>query len=487
MIDSTRTVQDFNTQGITRSSFKYPSDDTLNQLNAVVAKILWQEDYAFLLDSVITVIRELVLNAFKANAKRVYFKRNNANITNPEDYKRLMPIFRRDVINNYESILPDLNLHDYRIIMELKKTPDGILVTIVNNIDILPGEKERIEERLSVARETESFTDAYDRLFDDDEGAGLGLLLTVLLLRNAGFPVDRFIITFHHGFVRSSFLIPSRLRDKTLKSIISEKVNNEIEALPTFPESITELQRLCQEPDISIEEVAHHVEQDPAIASDVLKLANSGGFITGKRIETIHEAIMIIGLNTLSSLLMATGARSILEKRYNRFERIWSHCLKTGRYARRLAEIFHRPELPNRVFLGGVLHDIGQIVLLSIDLKTVNVISELVKNRKIRISTIIEEIAVGMSHSTIGGLIAEKWKFPPYLIQAIRHHHTPLQAETGSMEVVYIVYLANMFQGVEANRYQYTFFEAEVLTYFDIIGTEGLEQLHRQLKRDEDR
>jgi HD-like signal output (HDOD) protein len=184
---------------------------------------------------------------------------------------------------------------------------------------------------------------------------------------------------------------------------------------------------------------------------------------------------------------MATGARSILEKRYNRFERIWSHCLKTGRYARRLAEIFNRPELPNRVFLGGVLHDIGQIVLLSIDLKTVNVISELVKNRKIRISTIIEEIAVGMSHSTIGGLIAEKWKFPPYLIQAIRHHHTPLQAETGSMEVVYIVYLANMFQGVEANRYQYTFFEAEVLTYFDIIGTEGLEQLHRQLKRDEDR
>ena len=102
-------------------------------------------------------------------------------------------------------------------------------------------------------------------------------------------------------------------------------------------------------------------------------------------------------------------------------------------------------------------------------------------NREIRTSTILEELSIGISHSTIGELIAGKWNLPEYLVQTIANHHSPLNADKKYHPVVYIVYLANEFCNIEQKKYDYGYVEDEVLGLFGLDSEDKFTELHEEL------
>lgn len=443
--------------------FRYPTDDILTRVNSLMAKILSKLDLVFLLDTIITILREIILNAVKANAKRLFFEKLELDITDQKVYTNGMKIFKDTVINDLESISEDMNNSKYSITMRIKKLESGVRISITNNIKILPDELDRINFRIEKAMESQDFTEAYETVYDPSEGAGLGIILTILLLKNAGINPEFYSITQEEGTITTSLLIPYILRPMETITSIKKQILEQVDALPTFPENILELQALCNNSEASIDEIASRIIVDPSLTADVLKISNSAGFITGKRIKSVNESIMIIGLRNLNSILTVAAARKILDKRYKKFEQIWSHCNKTAFYARTLAVELGMNNIVDQVFISGLLHDIGKIVLLSTDQNLINQVSDLVENRKIRSSTILEEIAIGISHSSIGALISNKWNFPDYLIEAINFHHSPLDADAEYDKIVSVVYLANMFAGIEIQKYGYSFIENEIL------------------------
>ncbi|MFW5770881.1 MAG: HDOD domain-containing protein, partial [Spirochaetota bacterium] len=111
-----------------------------------------------------------------------------------------------------------------------------------------------------------------------------------------------------------------------------------------------------------------------------------------------------------------------------------------------------------------------------------NWIADLVADRKMRTSTVMEEVSIGISHSTIGELIAKKWQLPDYLVTSIRYHHTPLEANTEFSEQVRVTYLANMLCGVENRKYQYYYIEESILQHFKLSDEEDLKVFHQRLK-----
>jgi hypothetical protein len=131
-------------------------------------------------------IRELSVNAKKANTKRVYFMEQKLDITNPQDYVKGMKNFKKDTFDNIRHYLELQKEHGLYIKVILQMKRNIILIEIRNNAEIAEYEIKRIKNKLSVARTFNSMEEAMAEV-DDSEGSGLGLIILVLMMKKLGF------------------------------------------------------------------------------------------------------------------------------------------------------------------------------------------------------------------------------------------------------------------------------------------------------------
>ncbi len=464
-------------------NFKFIDEVTLLKVNAILLKILSVQGNVFLLETLITITREIIFNAFKANLKRMYFERSGISITDTEKYDELMTSFKDDFLYNLEEIRSDILIQNkYYITTIFTRNDKEIHFSVFNNVTILEEEFKRIKSRIEMSKNFQNLADAYNDVYDSTEGAGLGLVLMIFLLKNSGIGADNLEIKHNESGVTVSVTIPRELKEEGIVSSVKERILSDVDSLPTFPENILELQRLCNEKKATIDEISERISLDPALTADVIKLSNSAGFVPGKKIVTIKDAVKIIGLKNVNLILTASATKKILENKYKKFEVIWDHCIKVAYYSRQIAKMVSLNNIADSAFIAGLLHDIGKIVLLSADANVVNIISDITKNKQLRSSSILEEISVGVSHAEIGGLIAAKWNFPEDLSSAIRYHHSPLNVENDNRQLAYVIYTANMLLGIETNKYSYYYLESDILKWLKISTLEEIQDFHEKIK-----
>lgn len=475
-------LKDFNEGNPVTIRFAYPSRKTLKSVNSLVAQILSSRDRIFLLESLVTIMRECIFNATKANAKRLFFETEKYDITDPQRYEKLMNDFKARVLMQFESLSDPLQMSNYRADFTIIATTDAIRIDITNNVPLLPEERERIAQRITAAAKFKDFTEVYDELYDDTEGAGLGIILTQLILRNMGITKNGFVITSSENATLARLTIPNVLRPIDISTKLRNQIITQVNGLPTFPQTTLELIEMCGHPEIPISKIADRIRTDAALTADLLKLANSAGFAARGRAENINDAIVRIGIKNLKFMLIAASSRTILEQRFKKFESIWQHCFQTAFYARNIARELKLSSIEDQVFICGLLHDMGKIVLLTVDLTMTNLIADIVEQHRIRTTTVIEEISIGISHSSIGKLLADKWNFSDFLIQGIEFHHSPNLASAQHAPIVFITYLANLFCGIEKRKYEYSFADSIVLEKLGITGEEQLQAIHEKTK-----
>ncbi len=462
-----------------RLSFHYYNKDIIHFISSLFTKILSRNNIVFLQSTIITVLRELIVNAVKANSKRTYFMSKSLDINNEIDYSQGMINFKEYITKNQRQCEEDLKKSSYKVTLEIKHEKNGLNIFVSNNVPMHPDELEKIRERINKAKQYNDFSEVYGEVVDDSEGEGLGILLTILFLRNSGIGENS--LTYNSDKTRtiSALKVPFELHPGEITTKIQKQIMDEVEELPTFPENIEKLQKMCRDPEITIKKIAVRIQADPSLSASVLRLANSAGFIHRNRTEKLDDAIKIIGMKHLNSLLIASSARKIMEERYASFKQIWNHCTRTASYSRILAVIFKQGKIIDNVFLAGLLHDLGKIVLLSTNSSLSEWISEVTKSRELRTSTVIEEVSIGISHSTIGEMIAGKWNLPNYIVDSIKYHHAPLNAEGGEYtDIIYIVYLANQLCGIENKKYSFEYIEEDVLQRYSITDFEKFTRLH---------
>jgi HD-like signal output (HDOD) protein len=124
------------------------------------------------------------------------------------------------------------------------------------------------------------------------------------------------------------------------------------------------------------------------------------------------------------------------------------------------------------------------VVLLAVDMESVRKIAEIVEDRNIITTTVMEELSIGISHAEIGHMVSQKWNFPEFLAQIIRHHHSPLNIPKEFRDVGFCVYLANMIAGIEKRKYYYYYIEEMVLERFNIKDESELAKLNDFLKNE---
>jgi putative nucleotidyltransferase with HDIG domain len=463
-------------------AFKHADYEFIMMINGIYAKMLTASDQLYILNSVISIMREVTMNAEKANAKRLYFIRREMDINDPEDYKKTMKGFSRDIMQKEENFRDILMNSDFTVNIEFSVTDEGSLINVINSSAVLPGEMERIQYRIEKAKAYASLIDAYDDIEDASEGAGLGIALVIVTLKNIGIDASFFSIESGKGSTKVSLKIPRQIKPGDIITGIKERMVREIKDLPPFPASTIRIMELCDDPDSSFDAIAEGIMSDPALASGVMKLSNSAAFISMKRIESVVEAVRILGLRNVRSAVLASSARKIIDDRFSHFREIWDHSNQVACYARHIAQKYHGASVSEKASLAGLLHDLGKIILLATDPVMAQKIADQFRDRLLIAETFMEEISIGISHSAMGGLIAEGWNFPEYLIEAIRCHHSPLGVSKNNENAVHSVYLANMFSGIEAHKYDYHYIYESILEKYRLTDRNAFDALHAELK-----
>ena len=226
-----------------------------------------------------------------------------------------------------------------------------------------------------------------------------------------------------------------------LKGVIS-RIHN----LPTPAVVLNQITKVINNPNTSAYDVAAIISEDPAISAKVLKLTNSAFYGIPRTVTNIKQAIVILGLDAVKSLVLSASvfdmfARNQIDKEYQ--ESFWRHSLACAFAARIVARSFKTKTLLEGEisFSAGLLHDIGKLVICAFMPQEHKAITEIMEKENLQTHQ-AEDRVFGFNHAHIGGLLAENWHLPKNLHNAIRFHHNPGDSKENK-EQNYIIHFAN--------------------------------------------
>jgi putative nucleotidyltransferase with HDIG domain len=204
-----------------------------------------------------------------------------------------------------------------------------------------------------------------------------------------------------------------------------------VRELPPLPQALREVVRALQHENLSANRSIELIERDQALAARTLRIANSAFYGAPGRVARVGDAVRMLGLRTVSGVMTAAVLRGSLRVQSCpefRFHDYWRHAIGTALAAQMLAP---RAGLDaDEAFIAGLLHDIGQLVLAAHYPQQAR--QALTKARQDDLGSEQAELAVfGLGHSTIGSMVAQHWRFPTAICQAIALHHRPEPAPSG--------------------------------------------------------
>jgi HD-like signal output (HDOD) protein len=203
-----------------------------------------------------------------------------------------------------------------------------------------------------------------------------------------------------------------------------EELISDVSAVPSLPLLYSRLDETINHPRSSIADIARVLSEDQGLTARILKMANSPLFGYFSRIDTITQAVTIIGIQQVRDLALAITVLGLfkgLPEDLITMERFWRHSIGSALAARVLATSQRETNL-ERFFVAGILHDIGRLVLFT---RLPELCREMIETageeRKCLYE--IERIRLGFDHADVGGALLRRWKLPTRIAEPVEFHH----------------------------------------------------------------
>ena len=383
----------------------------------------------------------------------MYFEERGLDLDNRDDYETGMEGFKQDTLGNIDHYLQKQKDAGLYIKVVFHAQGNSFRISVRNNAEITKKEQIRIFDRIARSRAFDSLEEAFSTVLDSTEGAGFGIVILILVLEKMGLDEDAFNIESDDGETIASVTVPFASVHLDKMDALTNQIVSEVDALPQFPENIMLLQKLT---------------------ADLLKVVNSAEFMMPRKVDNIVDAVKTVGQRRLKNLLYSYGTQKVLGERYSDMRTMWDHSLRAAFYAYTISRSFKRTrELQDDIYVGGMLHDLGQIVVSSLHPDLLAKIRKFTTEKGIG-AKMLEDFSVGLNHAEVGALIACKWNFPEPLIESIRFHHEPLSCSDEYRDVVFTVYLANALCDIEREQLSYDQLAEGVLADFNISSEQQL-------------
>jgi putative nucleotidyltransferase with HDIG domain len=206
--------------------------------------------------------------------------------------------------------------------------------------------------------------------------------------------------------------------------------------------------RKLNDPTSNASDVASSLSRDEGLVLRTLKLANSAAYGMSRNISDISEAIALLGYKNISNIVLAASVYSVMDKGLNGYAldrgELWRHSLTSAYAARYIAQVTRKIS-PEEAYVGGLLHDIGKVVLNDYVHFGYGLIIKEVEEQRIPF-TEAELKIIGFDHSTVGALLVERWNLPKGYYHSTLMHHKPNELEPEGAEfqsLVDVVSVAN--------------------------------------------
>ena len=227
--------------------------------------------------------------------------------------------------------------------------------------------------------------------------------------------------------------------DEILKKLDS------IKDIPTLPTIVFELNELLQDPNTPITEISDIIEKDQAMSLRVLKLVNSAFYGIHKEVNDIGNAIVLLGFNTVRNAIVSLGVINSFSgiKSLEGFDisDFWKHSLAVAVVSKSLAEKT-KIASPDGCFVGGLLHDIGKVILAQYFQDLFEKVWNAAKKENISFYE-AEKKEISIDHAIIGAHLATNWELPENFIDVIRWHHD-VRNDSESKKMILIIYLSDI-------------------------------------------
>ncbi len=240
------------------------------------------------------------------------------------------------------------------------------------------------------------------------------------------------------------------LQKDSIKAMVSR-----VDSLPSLPSLYVEIMRELQSNDSSIRKIGDIISRDLAMTAKILQLVNSSYFSLPRHISSPEQAVFLLGLDTIKSLVLSIQVFSQFKLKnmpVDYLKRLWDHSMLTAASSKKIATQERQDQVViDNSFMAGLLHDSGKLVMASCFSDRYAEVVSMAEGS--RLLTEKERELFDVTHAEAGAYLMGLWGLPYPIIEAIAFHHSPGRANTKQFTPLTAVYIANILEGQKAEYF----------------------------------
>ncbi len=224
-----------------------------------------------------------------------------------------------------------------------------------------------------------------------------------------------------------------------------EQLETAISKIKPIPQIALKLLRMIQDDNYGMDDLGTQIKQDQIISAKIIRLCNTAYFRQNSNVDSIERALIVLGEKRLLQMVVSASMEGFFNSDNGGYSLckggLFKHAVGTALISEKLAS-YNRKISGDIAYTAGLLHDIGKIALDQFMDRAYPLFYRRTQERNESLVNVEKEI-FGLSHTEAGGKLAEMWELPERLVDVIKHHHRPEEAEFDN-ELNHIVYLADL-------------------------------------------
>ncbi len=275
-----------------------------------------------------------------------------------------------------------------------------------------------------------------------------------LIIQTVGLAHQYFINPVEIDYIYKSLNNSLRLKSKLHNKVVKDRINS-IKSLPSPPKIYNQIISELQADKPSILKISQIINKDIAITTKLLQLVNSAFFGLKIRFENLQQVISYLGLDTVKAIVFSTGLFGQFDSPQIgniSIESIYNRSVNTGARARLIAHTFGlNKRVTNNALLAGLLHNIGDLLMLAEFRNEFKKSIVLAKEKSIKSNDAIEEI-IGANASTLGAYLLSLWGLPDSIVESVALHNCPTECPHPTLNTLTAVHLGYALESDEKNN-----------------------------------
>jgi HD-like signal output (HDOD) protein len=207
-------------------------------------------------------------------------------------------------------------------------------------------------------------------------------------------------------------------------------VSRALDRIPMLPGHIQTLFAILNDPDGEIHDVAELVCRDPSLAAQSLRVCNSAFYSLPVVVTSIHQAVVLLGMDTVQGIALASYFQSAITQRTTLpggwMDGAADHALITAHLSRWFLQAVGEHLEAATAFTAGLIHDVGRLAFSHLGVEVEQAVMTQVEAGTPWCAA--ERAILGVDHAEAGGQVCERWEIPAALTQAVHYHHAPLES-----------------------------------------------------------